>query len=642
MDSSNNRSGLFANTTKTKGLFGSTSSASNPQVTRVQSSSPFSSVQPVFNSMGNQLSSIPPRSEGAGSFSSESKSKGFVKQHQFGGRLSSKAAGSFKSLSADLEEEIIRKLSDDRRRAFDALIEIDRRQKNEVRKTRLEVDMEDDGVYTAEIRKAIDINKDFSKQNLTNLQNLRDLLNSSIKGAHENEINLLAEMELVSMVYFMHFVEDAYSLIYARSVLGQFISANRKQTNWKQQYQEMSWEQKIFEHIKAAEFEEVVNLFNTEYDNYDQDRELYDHFYNTILPIKNYFKEGLKGTYQTYEIVNTFETMRQNAFSLLTAVEHKSVDKHILNSLKLLSGEISIVSPAPLEYLYLHLIFKNGFLEDKDKQDLKVRLMELSQKEKNADQKEIIDFCIKLSLECPYDTFNEIKKSYPLWFSESLVFMWDASGLLHSETFKMSVEKGQEINTKIIEYVEAEYVEYLINKQFKESLQIVEPYLNILDEESLARSLSSLVEFDFDRADPQSFKQYEEIYNRFKSKRNNPQLDHDYETLVELRANYFNEIKNKEEIKRSFYEALKLYNKKKSIKSFNDLVINKLDLAFENSFQPDQLFESSFNEYKEWKELSSPFRLLATYCEILTAIDSCNNIILNDRLKDIYLAKTIE
>ena len=503
--------------------------------------------------------------------------------------------------------------------------------------------MEEQGVKAVEFRQNIDINKEFSEQNLINLQEFRDLINQMIEEAEGNEKNVLAEMALVSMIYFMHFVDEAYTLIYARIVLGQLVAAKRKEERYTERYDDMNWEEKIFEHLKAAEFEQAALLFDVNCDNYDKDRELYDHLYKTILPVKNYFKEGFSGSSQTYEIINTFETMRQNAASLLIAIQNKDVDKSIINSLKLLSGEITVISPEPLEYIYLSLIFKNGFLNDKDKEQLKVNMLDLCKKSvTDADRKSLIDSCISFALENPYDTFNKIKKSYPLWFSESLVFMWDASGLLHAETFKMSKEKGEEINTRIIEYFTAEYVDYLISKEYRNSLQIVEPYLNILDDESLASSLRSLVKFDFDRSSIQSFKQYEEVYNYFKSKRNNPELEYDYERLVELRARYFEEKENKEQVKRSFYEALKLYIKKKSLKSFNDLVIKKIDQAFEANFEPDQLFEDSFTEYKDWKEISNPFKLLATYCEILTAINNRNNKVLNEKLKDIFLTKLIE
>ena len=182
---------------------------------------------------------------------------------------------------------------------------------------------------------------------------------------------------------------------------------------------------------------------------------------------------------------------------------------------------------------------------------------------------------------------------------------------------------------------------YWVNK-YKQSLKLLEPYLKILDNDSLASSLRKLVEFDFDWSSLDSFKIYETTYKSFILSRRFYQLEKDFEELVEKRAKYFENVKDKKDIRRAFYEELKCLIKKKSIKSFNDAVLKRIHESFDDDFTPDLLFDESFIEYLEWKEKSKPFKLLATYWEILTAIDQNDNEILNKRLKELYIDKSIE
>lgn len=241
-------------------------------------------------------------------------------------------------------------------------------------------------------------------------------------------------------------------------------------------------------------------------------------------------------------------------------------------------------------------------------------------------------------MESPYDTFRNVKKQYPPWFSESIVFMWDASGLLNGDTFKLSNQNGENIKTRIIEHVTAEYVDYLLKERFKNSLDLLSPYLMILDNASLARALRELIKFDFKADDHELFKAYEEKYKFFITSRQDVEIEKDYETLIDLRGRHFDGAKEKKD----FYDGLKLLVKKKSIKSFNDRIIKKIDEVFNNEFSAEVMFEDSFNEYKEWKEVSGPFCLLATYCEILKDIENKYNERLNENLAGLYVTKTIE
>lgn len=133
MESSSLKGSIFSNNSKTAGIFGKTSSAAFQNISRapISSSTP---VPSIFKSEEKVLSSIPAGSIGFNSRSSESRSVHSQNSHEFRTNFGSKVVKSPNELSQVLEEKIIRRLSEGRKNAYEAFIEIDRRAKNEVRK----------------------------------------------------------------------------------------------------------------------------------------------------------------------------------------------------------------------------------------------------------------------------------------------------------------------------------------------------------------------------------------------------------------------------------------------------------------------------------------------------------------------------
>lgn len=145
------------------------------------------------------------------------------------------------------------------------------------------------------------------------------------------------------------------------------------------------------------------------------------------------------------------------------------------------------------------------------------------------------------------------------------------------------------------------------------NLEIILPYLKIVDDESIAESLRNLVAYDFKPGDNASFKLYKETYEHHIKKRETEELQRDYENLLQLQAEHFTNAQKGRQAKENFYKGLKHLSQKRSLKAFNDEVITKLKFAFEPDFHPSELLDEEMPEYRKWKELSKPFKFLATY-----------------------------
>ena len=86
-----------------------------------------------------------------------------------------------------------------------------------------------------------------------------------------------------------------------------------------------------------------------------------------------------------------------------------------------------------------------------------------------------------------------------MWFSENMAYIWDMSAMLNSEELKISLNEGEDYQTGIFEAIEWQYVSYLL--EMKMPLRIINPYLVMMDDESIARTLSDLIEYDYDPSD---------------------------------------------------------------------------------------------------------------------------------------------
>lgn len=130
------------------------------------------------------------------------------------------------------------------------------------------------------------------------------------------------------------------------------------------------------------------------------------------------------------------------------------------------------------------------------------------------------------------------------------------------------------------------------------------------------------METDFIPGNKKNYEGYKQVYEKVIKHRRTYELEADYQNLVHRQGKYFSAIEDKQKRKENFYTGLKYLFGKASKKAFNEEVINQLKTVFEPDFHPDELLDDSVNEYREWKEQSKPFCLLAAYCEILNALDA--------------------
>lgn len=137
----------------------------------------------------------------------------------------------------------------------------------------------------------------------------------------------------------------------------------------------------------------------------------------------------------------------------------------LITSLTLLSGDekfIKSLEIEPMHELALHFVYSMPLPTEDEKKQIKLTVMDRINKLKEADFKQFNTDLVEYALENPYDKYKKLKESYPAWFSEYIVFLWDASGFLNSEEFEIDRDAAKQINTTIVEEVTAEYVRYLI------------------------------------------------------------------------------------------------------------------------------------------------------------------------------------
>ena len=129
-------------------------------------------------------------------------------------------------------------------------------------------------------------------------------------------------------------------------------------------------------------------------------------------------------------------------------------------STKIDKNEIS-----PLHELSLKFIFDRAIPNEQNKEQWKTELLEKISTISDETMKEFNTQFLNFSVEDPYDSFSLIKKMYPAWLSEYLLYLWDTSGMLNEEAFREASGEQLEGNTTIIESATKEYVNYLISLQ---------------------------------------------------------------------------------------------------------------------------------------------------------------------------------
>ena len=144
-----------------------------------------------------------------------------------------------------------------------------------------------------------------------------------------------------------------------------------------------------------------------------------------------------------------------------------SLISQFLPALKLIAGEETPEddqSLEPLQALWLKFIFEKSIPNEELKRKYKTDILELISTIQNNESKEFNTSLLTYALEDPYETYINIKKKYPAWLVEYLLFMWDTSGMLNDEAFNRAENShGPPSNTTIIERGTGEYVNYLIS-----------------------------------------------------------------------------------------------------------------------------------------------------------------------------------
>jgi hypothetical protein len=113
----------------------------------------------------------------------------------------------------------------------------------------------------------------------------------------------------------------------------------------------------------------------------------------------------------------------------------------------------------------LKFIYGVAIPNNDQRQDFKTEIQGYIDKIDDADSKQFNTILLKYSIEDPYDSYTDIKKSYPAWFAEYLLFIWDSGARLNEDLFKEIDPGSHDLQTTIIEQGTADYVFFLISKK---------------------------------------------------------------------------------------------------------------------------------------------------------------------------------
>lgn len=174
--------------------------------------------------------------------------------------------------------------------------------------------------------------------------------------------------------------------------------------------------------------------------------------------------------------------------------------------------------------------------------------------------------------------------------------------------------------------------------RLKDSINICDPYLRLLDDEGIVNCLAALSKFDYSPGDQKSYLSFKRIYEREYKSREIEELKNSYEeTIVDRRATYFQEQDKGKEARANFYEVLKHFSERRSLKKFNFEIIRRLNDIFEKNIDPSDLIDEEMPEFNSWRKRSEPFNFLATYCDLFSALRTTkDNQMINDCLREIF------
>ena len=223
-------------------------------------------------------------------------------------------------LNEEVNESIIRALSDKRQEQLQELKRINERKYNEVNVKKIGMFKETGSEIPLEIIKQPNFNRDWVTLNFKALQDFRkiieqhhDEISKKFKSAKDSDKYILTEINLASLFFFcFHFVEDFYIPFWMREVVKIF-SGDKKEI---EAITKENIGSEVFLLIQRLEFEKAYEILT----NTDERADIYEELSSIIYPIKQYFGKGFSQVYQKYEVSQIFENMTERARKLYTGL----------------------------------------------------------------------------------------------------------------------------------------------------------------------------------------------------------------------------------------------------------------------------------------------------------------------------------
>ncbi|CAI2386754.1 unnamed protein product [Moneuplotes crassus] len=552
-----------------------------------------------------------------------------------------------KKLSLELENSIIRELSDLRKHQLEDLKTLNRRKNEEMSIRTIPIKL--DTNESVKMIKRPNYDKEFNIMSFKNLQQFRAIIEKrnieiqrellSFRGSHDSCI--ITEISLVSFFYYLNLVEPIYVPYLVRTAIDILYKYDSPPV---ESITEENLPTEVFKLLQTLQFEKVSELLS----NFNS-CEIYEEISSIVHPIKQYFSHGLTQSYQNHEVEQVFRNMTllaKNSYELYSQSENllnKIEVRGLLPSLRLLSGDLQTsIDNKEIELLHelcLKFVFTSALPKEKTKLQWKQELSDKIASLQNQDAKNFHMEILGVILDDPYQSFNDIKARYPAWLSEFLLYIWDTNGMLNEEIFQKSVDVKNSEKCTIIEAGTEEYVRYVISLKLPDSINICDPYIRLLSDSGTIVCLAKLASFDYKPSNSYSYDAFQRIYEREYKSRELEELKNDFEALIlDKRANYFQQLDQEKQEKANFYEILKYFSKRRSVHKFNQAVLERINLIFLNNINPVDVISEEMPGFRAWRKRSPPFNFLATYCQLISSIigEKEDTQIVNETLKKIF------
>mmetsp|Transcript_37565 Transcript_37565/g.37123 ORF Transcript_37565/g.37123 Transcript_37565/m.37123 type:complete len:378 (+) Transcript_37565:242-1375(+) len=353
----------------------------------------------------------------------------------------------FKKLTDEVEESIIRALSDNRKEQLKCLKEMNQRRNEEINIKKIPMKIDSDSHGSMDMVKKPNFGKEANLMNFKDLQNFRNIidkhygeLSQKFSNSKDTDEFVLTEINLVSLFFYcFHLVEPTYVPYLMKTVVE---ALNKRVEPDLNNINEENVSMELFKLLHTLQFEKAYELLSS----FEKSADVYEEIGNIIHPIKQYFTNGFTQSYQNYEVEQMFNNMTvraKHSYDLYSHIENlaeKPEIKRILPCLKLLSGDLeATIDDKKTEILHdlcLRYIYTRAIPNEENKQEWKNELLEQVAQLTDKDQKEFHIEFLDIILDDPYQKFDDIKGRYPAWLSEFLLYLWDTNGILNEDPFR--------------------------------------------------------------------------------------------------------------------------------------------------------------------------------------------------------------